>query len=89
MITTSQAPVVPAGTTHVWTCAVDKPWIQWVFRRAYYKRAHGMWFSYSLNNEWVPSSNDDEWFNTEKENGYFVTITQFKSPEFVFKKEEL
>ena len=87
-MTASQDAVIPEGTTHVWTCAVDRPWIQWVFRRAYYKLDHGTWFSYSLDNKWVPTNNDAEWFNTERKNGYFVTITQFKSPEFVSKKEE-
>jgi len=87
-VTTSQAPVVPKGTTHVWTCAVDRPYVQWVFRRAYYKRAHGTWFSYSIHNQWVPTLNEDEWFTTERENGYFVTVKKFKSPDFLSKKEE-
>ena len=82
-------PVIPKGTTHVWTPAVDTPYVYWglTFRRAFYKLANGVWYSYSRLNKWVISGNSPEWIATEKKEGYFVTINKFNNPEFVSKKE--
>lgn len=80
--------MIPKGATHVWTPAVDTPYVQWyLFRRAFYKRMHGIWWSYTVDEQWVQSRNDIEWFNTEREQGYFVTIDTFNDPEFIPKKE--
>lgn len=80
--------VVPYEATHVWTPAVDKPWVRgYVFRRAYYMLRYGVWCSYTFNKQWAVSLNEDEWFSEEEKNGYLVTIQEFNSEGFVSKPE--
>jgi hypothetical protein len=80
---------IPKGTTHVWTPAFDTPYVMWgyTFRRCAYKKMNGEWYSYSQYGKWVKSGNNPEWFDTERKEGYFVTINAFNKPGFVSKKE--
>lgn len=79
---------LPKGTTHIWTPAVDTPFINaMLFRRTYYKRNKGVWYSYTLFNTWVKTNNPDKWFELEKSDGYFVTKAKFLSPSFKSKEE--
>lgn len=81
---------IPKGTTHVWTPAVDTPLVGWFARTAYYRRSHGKWRRWSPTRQsWYWSNNNKEWFDTERKEGYFVTIKRFTSPGFVSKKEEV
>lgn len=74
---------IPKGTTHIWTPALEQPFVGPIFRRAYYKLAHGMWLCYTINGEWVGSMNTDQWFKEEKQLGYFVTKNKYLFDGFV------
>lgn len=84
--------IIPKGTTHVWAPAVDTPQVggvlRWVTRSAYYRRSHGKWRRWSsVTQSWNWSGNPKEWFDTERKEGYFVTINRFNDPNFKSKVE--
>lgn len=82
--------MIPEGTTHVWTPAVQRPMISnWIFRRAYYKDSPQGWYSFSKFGEWCHTQNDLEWFEEETAQGYFVPIEVFINPTFTPKREEV
>ena len=81
--------MIPKGTTHVWTPAVSLPRVGFYFRRCYYKRKNKVWYSYTIDGQWVISGNNQEWFDTEKLLGYFVTLKKFNSPNFIPVEEKL
>ena len=85
-----EAPLkVPPTTTHVWTPAYEVPFVSpWCFRRAFYRKTLGEWYSYSFDKEWVKTGNPPEWFTDEADAGYFVSIKKFNSPGFVIIKEK-
>ncbi len=87
-MTTSQAPVVqnqliPEGTQYVWTPAYYKPWVFGIYRRPFYKKENGLFYSYTLHGDWRVTNNDAKWFGEEIELGYFVSIDVFNSKDFV------
>jgi hypothetical protein len=66
----------PKGTTHVWTAARE-PRYGVVQLNAYKKDKQKRWWVYSEITGWRLSQNDDEWFATETEEGYFVTLAKY------------
>lgn len=78
---------IPEDATHVWTPAVSLPIIGFSFRRAYYKKVKGIWYSYTVYGDWRPTGNTPEWFKKETQLGYFITVKKFTKPGFVPLKE--
>lgn len=79
--------MIPEGTTHVWTPAVDTPYVGLCFRRAYYKINGDNTWSWTFYGAWAATNNDMAWFKEETDNGYFVTIEKYNEPGFKPKKE--
>lgn len=81
---------IPDTTTNVWTPAIERPRIMCVLRRAFFRNLGERWQSYSSIAEcWMDSRNNSEWFTKETEDGYFVSLETFNSPNFVMVKEHV
>ena len=65
---------IPAGTTHVWTYALNQPF-GWLERLAFYKIAEDTQV-YSRHTGWRKAANPPEWFAEEREAGFFYTIEE-------------
>ena len=77
----------PDDATHVWLPAIEQAWFYGsVFRRAYYKKVDDKWYSYTVNNIWVESSNEQEWFDEGVKLNEFVEL--IKEHNEVHRNEE-
>ncbi len=57
-------------TTHIWKAAFKASWFA---QLSEYKKVDGQWWVYSDITGWRKSNNDDEWFDMETKEGYFVS----------------
>lgn len=72
--------MIPETATHQWLDALSTPqvatWFGHAERLAYYRDSPGGWEVYSPRYGWRKSDNDQEWFDTETELGYFVPVEE-------------
>lgn len=83
---------IPDTTTHVWTPAIERPYIPWlgIQRRAFFRNLGEGWQSFSNTGGcWMDTKNTPEWFTEEHNAGFLVTVEQFNSPDFVIVKEKV
>lgn len=74
---------IAPDATHIWTPGYQNPFFSpGLFRRCCYKQVDGIWYSLNFLREWTETANMSSWFKTETEDGYFVTIEDFSSPNF-------
>ena len=84
---------IPQGTTHVWTPAIQRPTISpalspiTVTRLGYYRKKRDGWWVFSDQTGWRKARNTLDWFLTERNEGYLVTVKQYQREDFVAKEE--
>lgn len=66
----------PKGATHIWTEAVENPLpaMYGITTLSYYKKVDDEWWVYSPESGWRKSRNDQQWFDSETEEGIFKEI---------------
>lgn len=62
------------SATLMWTHGDESPNDSFWFKRKYYKQVDGAWYSLNAWDEWVPSSNNKEWFEKETKEGFFIPV---------------